>query len=239
MNVSLLRAFTLIEILVVIAIMAVLAVLAVPTVGSVIGRADTAKDINKLKQIGQAMAAFATDNDGRLPNDELRLPPPVPGTEAYVWAEVVDRYFEPIPEFWSRTSYNWVKRPDSPFFSTACDPYPGFTQPSAAYPLWKRPLAFSYNKYLNHPNWEGYVNRIPQPSKTVVVAEVNGVNTLPMSPDQPPVTKSNVQATYRVSRPGNTALYLFADYHVESLQGDRGMAYFTANPQETNMWRWW
>jgi prepilin-type N-terminal cleavage/methylation domain-containing protein len=234
---SLQRAFTLIEILVVVAIVTILAALAFPTLGSMLSRADTANDINKLKQIGAAMSAFATDNNGRLPNDDLPLPPPAPGT--YVWAEVVDRYFEPVPSFRSNTSYNWVNRPNSPFFSKACDPFPGFAQPSAAFPLWTRPLAFSYNKYLNDPQWDGYINRIPQPSKTVVVAEVNGVNTLPMSPDNPPATKSNVQATYRVSRPGNTALYLFADYHVETLKGDRGLSYYAANPNETNIWRWW
>lgn len=231
-------AFTLIEILVVVAILAVLAALLIPSVTSTINRAENASDVNKLKQIGTAMSSFALDNDGRLPHAGIRLPAPVPGTEQYVWAEAVDRYFEPIPSFWNRTSYNWVNRPNSPFFSKACDPYPGFAPP-AQYPLWKRPLAFSYNKYLNDGRWEGYVNRIPQPSKTVIVAEINGVNTIPMSPDQPPVTKSDVYSNYRVSRPGNTALYLFADCHVETLGGDRGLTYFTANPGETNIWRWW
>jgi prepilin-type N-terminal cleavage/methylation domain-containing protein len=239
MKTPLQNGFSLIEILVVVAILAILVALAVPAVGRAVDRAGTADDIHKLKQIGAGMSAFAADNSGRLPNNDLRLPPPIPDTEAYVWAEAVDRYFEPIPDFWNRTSYNWVKRPNSPFFSSACDPYPGFSTPPQ-YPLWKRPIAFGYNKYINDDtHWDGHIVRIPQPSKTVIVAEVNGINTLPMSPDQPAATKSNVQASYRISRSGNTGLYLFADYHVETLQGDRSMGYYSANPQETNIWRWW
>jgi prepilin-type processing-associated H-X9-DG protein len=38
---------------------------------------------------------------------------------------------------------------------------------------------------------------------------------------------------------GKTALYLFVDGHVERLQGDRSEAYYSANPGETNIWKWW
>ncbi|MDX6765226.1 MAG: prepilin-type N-terminal cleavage/methylation domain-containing protein [Candidatus Methylacidiphilales bacterium] len=235
---TLCSAFTLIELLVVVVIIGLLAALGIPSINSALNRARTAEDINKLKQIGLAMSAFSSENGGRLPNDDIRLPPPVPQTEAYVWAESVDRYFPPIASYWNRTSYNWVNRPNSPFFSRACDPYPGFS-PGSQYKLWTRPIAFSYNKYTNDPQWDGYINRIPNPSKTVVVAEINGLNTLPMSPDQAPSTSSKVQASYRVSRPGNKALYLFADYHVEELVGDRGLNYYNSRPNETNIWKWW
>jgi prepilin-type N-terminal cleavage/methylation domain-containing protein len=231
--------FTLVEILVVLGVLAVLVALIVPAVRGALERSNTTSDIGKLKQIGTAMAAFAADNDGRLPHAGIRLPPPVPSSESYVWAEAVDRYLDPLPNFWNRTSYNWVNRPNSPFFSQACDPYPGFNQPSTSYPLWKRPLAFSYNRFLDDDRWAGYINRIPNLSKTVIVGEINGLNTLPMSPMSQAEFRSNAQSRYRVSRPGNKALYLFADYHVETLEGDRGLAYFAANPNETNIWRWW
>ena len=60
-----------------------------------------------------------------------------------------------------------------------------------------------------------------------------------MDPGAKAVFEDNVETRYRVSRPGKTALYLFADYHIEALQGDRGYQYYESHPDETNIWRWW
>lgn len=232
--------FTLVELLVVIAILAILAVLVVPSISGGIEKAQTAEDMNKLKQIGGATAAFVADNNGRLPNDEI----PIPGTaltadqpDRWVWPEVVDRYFEQAPQFVPPSAYNWLKRVNSPFFSKACDPYPSF-QLRATYPLWTRPIAFGFNIYINDDRWKGYVNRMPNASKLVIVAELNG-DEAGVLPEQTATTRSDVHTRYRISRPGSKALYLFGDYHVEAITGDRGISYFEAHPAETNMWRWW
>jgi prepilin-type N-terminal cleavage/methylation domain-containing protein len=64
---SLLAAFTLIELLAVIAIIAVLAAFAFPAIGSVMAKAQSAKGVSNLRQIGQLVANYAADNNNRLP----------------------------------------------------------------------------------------------------------------------------------------------------------------------------
>lgn len=61
------RAFTLIELLVVISIIAVLAALIFPAYQSSLARADAAKCMSNLKQIGVGLFAFASENDGAFP----------------------------------------------------------------------------------------------------------------------------------------------------------------------------
>ena len=60
-------AFTLIELLVVISIIAVLAALLLPVLGKVQENANAIKCSSNLRQIGVAINAYTTDNDGLLP----------------------------------------------------------------------------------------------------------------------------------------------------------------------------
>ncbi len=60
-------AFTLIELLVVISIIAVLAGLLLPVLGKVQDGANSTKCASNLRQIGVAISAYGTDNDGSLP----------------------------------------------------------------------------------------------------------------------------------------------------------------------------
>lgn len=61
-----LRAFTLVELLVVITIIAVLAGIALPVFNKVQEKAKALQDGNNLRQLGVATIAFASDNDGDL-----------------------------------------------------------------------------------------------------------------------------------------------------------------------------
>jgi prepilin-type N-terminal cleavage/methylation domain-containing protein len=71
-------AFTLIELLVVISIIAVLAGIAVPVYSSVQERGAQTKDLSNAKQIALACKLYATDNDGKYPDKDGTVDPPVP-----------------------------------------------------------------------------------------------------------------------------------------------------------------
>jgi prepilin-type N-terminal cleavage/methylation domain-containing protein/prepilin-type processing-associated H-X9-DG protein len=60
-------AFTLIELLVVIVIIAILAAILLPVIGRVREQADSAKCLNNMRQIANAIASYAGDHDDTLP----------------------------------------------------------------------------------------------------------------------------------------------------------------------------
>ncbi|MDQ3118295.1 MAG: type II secretion system GspH family protein, partial [Verrucomicrobiota bacterium] len=71
-------AFTLIELLVVISIIALLAGIALPVFSQVPERGAQTKDLSNAKQIGLACKLYATDNDGKFPDMNGQVDPPVP-----------------------------------------------------------------------------------------------------------------------------------------------------------------
>jgi hypothetical protein len=198
-------------------------------------------DTMKLRDISGALAGYVAENNGTFPNQF----DPIPGTrtsssspDRWNFHEAVDRYLgQEVKDYNPNSVYNHLRRVDSPFFSPrAARPYPGF-KPS--YPEQAGPLAFSFNPNINNEsNWRGRLNRIPQPSAIVIMAETNHAGGS-MWPDKPAVFASDVECRYRVSRPENSGLYLFADFHIETLKGDRGYGYYSSRPEEPNIWKWW
>ena len=68
--------------------------------------------------------------------------------------------------------------------------------------------------------FDGYIARIPNLSKLVLVGERNRRDGSFFVPNKVPESKNNVETEYRVSRDGK-AYYLFADYHIELIEGDQ------------------
>lgn len=226
--------FTLIELLTVIAIIGILAAILIPTVGAVRSKARTATDISNLRQIGVGIQLHITDNKGLFPNQNL----PIPGTalagsptSRWTFHEAVERY---LGDRWKRNPssiYNYLGNEN--WYSSFAEPHATFT-PLAAYNQ-TGPLAYGYNDYIRNTRWNARLGAIPAPSQIVIMAEVNDRSTVSMT--QPAETKGDVQTGYRVNRDGK-ALYLFCDFRVASLDGDRSESALLA-AQRPNIWRWW
>jgi prepilin-type N-terminal cleavage/methylation domain-containing protein/prepilin-type processing-associated H-X9-DG protein len=245
--------FTLIELLVVVLIIVVLAGITFSVTTRVRDQAVAATDTGKFRQVAVALQSVAQDNNGIIPHGNMAKDPSgnflypgavIPGTDAgqgdrYSFHEVIDRYFPPPPKFNSSSIYNYQTREgnESIFSSKAAKPWAGFN-PGSSFKL-PGPLWFSFNRNLPNPKWAGNpLKVVPDTSKIVICAETNHLGG-DMQPQGKATFDSNVQSRYRVSRAGKTALYLFLDGHVERLQGDRGEAYYSAHPDETNIWKWW
>ena len=80
MNRHTIAAFTLIELLVVIAIIAVLASIALPVFSTVQERGAQTKNLSNAKQIGLACKLYAADHEGKYPDKDGTVDPPVPLT---------------------------------------------------------------------------------------------------------------------------------------------------------------
>ncbi|MDX2082235.1 MAG: prepilin-type N-terminal cleavage/methylation domain-containing protein [Terrimicrobiaceae bacterium] len=222
-------AFTLVEILVVVAVLAILVALAVPAVGRAVERAATTADTNNLRQIGQGIAAFAAENDSRIPNRNV----PVPGTatgggsDRESFMEAVDRMLPPDSRFSQNSIYNWQRRPI--WYSKAFAKMPAgqsFNKNTQYYwgTAWGMNVYLWWNSSpLNNPSFDGNINRAPDRSRLVLVGEKNRNGGHEFDPRTPPSFKNDEQTQYRVSRDGK-ALYLFADYHIELIEGDQSVA---------------
>jgi prepilin-type N-terminal cleavage/methylation domain-containing protein/prepilin-type processing-associated H-X9-DG protein len=245
--------FTLVELLVVITIIVVLAGITFAVTSRVRDQAITATDTGKFRQVGIALQSIAQDNNGIIPHGNLAKDSSgnflytgavIPGTDSgqgdrFNFHEMIDRYFPPPPTFNPASIYNYQTREgsESIFSSKAAKPWSGF-KPGGSFKL-PGPLWFSFNRNLPNPKWVGNPMKVvPDVSKIVICAETNHLGG-DMQPQNRAIFENNVQTRYRVSRAGKTALYLFLDGHVERLQGERGEAYYAANRNETNIWKWW
>ncbi len=236
-------AFTLIELLTVIAIIGILAAIIIPTVGRVRAAARMTTDVSNLRQIGVATAGYVSENKGTMPcmvyngtfmAGELNSTPSAGNPPRFPIYESLDRYFTKKSGFNGSGQYQWKKRPV--WFSASAVPPDGLITDNSPYGEYIH-FSFNPNIWANSGQWRARMSNIPSPSRTVLAAETNdpaGVGDADLDPTTAqPATTGDVQTKYRVSQPGNKALYLYADYHVQSLVGNQN---FTINP---TLWRWW
>lgn len=223
--------FTLIELLVVIAIIAILAGILIPVLGSVRQSANMTRDLSKIRQIGSALAMYVNENNLRLPHPEV----PIPGTDVgsgnrWSFYEAVDRHLEDQPGAKPNSLYNYRSR-DIWYAENA-------GQPSA---LSRRPIGFAPNPYIFREQWSARMLKIPDPAKIVLMTETNcndGSGLYDLRPNEAPSFDPEEVSFYRVTQPAKQGLYLFADFHVEALEGDHSEPALEASGKG-NIWRWW
>ncbi|NDC74549.1 prepilin-type N-terminal cleavage/methylation domain-containing protein [bacterium] len=238
-----LHAFTLIELLTVIAIIGILAAIIIPTVGRVRAAARMTTDMSNLRQIGQAAAGYVSDNKGAMPNmvyngafmaGELNTTPSAGNPPRFPIYESLDRYFTKKSGFNGSGQYQWKKRPV--WFSASAVPPDGLISDNSPYGEYIH-FSFNPNIWAAGGKWRARTSNCPSPSRVVLAGETNdpaGVGDADFDPNTAaPATTGDIATKYRISQPGGKALYLYADYHVQSLVGNQN---YTNNP---SLWRWW
>lgn len=213
-------AFSLIEILLTVSILAILSALSIPAIGSMRKKAEASKTAHNLRQIGTGIAGYAGENNMTFPHrvkeTSYRLDltsAELPGTGGSNWREAIHRY--------TGASYK-----------------PGSAYNFYNHPLWYSGNAarlgnhFGANPFLTQGWWQCSLLRIPEPSKVVLVGEINHAS-LVVDPRDQPVFDGDTISRYRLSQPGQSANYLFADGHVETLKGPRN----PNEPEHRSMWR--
>ncbi len=203
-----LTGFTLIELLVVIAICIILIAFSVGAFRKAISSAHIAKCSKNLQQIGMASTQYAIDHSGNYP--EIWRPGEM------VWNDRLNEYFE-LSAF-----------PKQRFYDA---------------PVWWCPDAKMISKYNRHyglnyqivnTNWNFHRLAPPQPSRIILVGEMNENIEMVVGFDQPEQT-GRAPSRYRTSHNnGEGANYLFCDGHVEYLHG--ALSDLSA---ETSRWKWW
>lgn len=93
-----LKAFTLIELIVVIVVIAILVAIFLPVISTVIKNGRTTKCASNLRQIGTAMFSYANEHNGYFPESGANIkwgqtdPPPPDGTGEASWMEQLSIY---------------------------------------------------------------------------------------------------------------------------------------------------
>ena len=204
--------FTLIEILVVIAILAILIAIALPIMGKVRERADTAKGISNLRQLGALFHTFAGENNGRLPYQQ--------SSSSSTWHIDIGAYLDiSIGDFWNSRG----KRPLDIFACPASDNLtrPGnYSDYGMNFLVGDHPVRTDQNRVIS----------LPKPSETMLLADSMNCSKR-LSPYD---TNGGIDARHA----DETANFLFVDGHVETLPLAKFTTEIIGDPRFQPPWGW-
>lgn len=158
------KGFTLIEMLTVIAIVAVLAAILFPVLSSARGKARQATCLSNLRQVGEAIGLYEQDSGGFLPTWSITHPTQSspPATRDLPAADVVT---------WDLSIMKYLK--DKRVLMCPSNPTDGVNLSTKA----RNARAYTIAQYtqsytaVNRPAYGLYKDRIPAPTKTVLVYE--------------------------------------------------------------------
>jgi prepilin-type N-terminal cleavage/methylation domain-containing protein/prepilin-type processing-associated H-X9-DG protein len=190
------RGFTLIEMLVVIAIIALLAAILVPAVTNSISKAKNIQCMSNMRGLGQAMLQYALQNNQVLPMASDNSQP----SGQWAWSyRLLDAGI--FPDY---GSVGELLRKNE-IFRCPSDKGPGEDKPS-----------FAMNSYISSGTGSfadyRYMSTIPNPSQTILFAEVWGRQ------NNAGYTKVDPNSGFAAfERHKGKANYTFLDGHVESL----------------------
>lgn len=216
------KGFTLMEILVVIAIILVLAAIAFPVIAAVQNRANKAVALNNMRQLGSAVAMYASQNDSQLPAEDSV------GTDTWAAAakpESAKAWYNALPVLLGHKGVAQYAANPQAFYSKENLLY----LPAAKYPETDKKLAapvfaIAINTKLQRKDASGEksvrLSQITSPGRTVLFLEQGLKNETRAMPQQPKYDGSpKGSAKSFVARYNGLGVLTFVDGHAETVEG--------------------
>ncbi len=221
---SLLRSkgFTLMEILVVIAIILVLAAIAFPVISSVQNRANKVWVMNNMKQLGAALASYASQNDGQLPAEDAKG---IDTWSAAAKPESAKAWYNALPVILSHKSVaQYASNPHAYYSKENMIFVPGAKYPDTDQKFAMPLFAIAINTKLQRKDASGEksvrLSQITNPSRTVAFLEQGIKGEVKAMAQQPKYDGSpKGSAKSFVARYNGVGVLTFIDGHAETIEG--------------------